>query len=398
MFLVKLLFFVLIIVCAVFYILYIWDFSLVLLIVMVSLPVLMFVTLIITKKSISVQFVAKKQTASKDEEFEIRLSVSNKSFFHVGKAEALIDYYNIFNNKINNIEFHFPIQARNNQQLSFMLKSKFCGIIKIKSASIYIYDPLRLFKFRIGRNISENIVILPAGYEISGVISAHDHYSDESLVFSEHRPGDDPSEVFDLREYSPGDKLNRIHWKLSSKKDEFIVKDYSYPVDSPITVFLDLRCCEDSEYTLPIYDTLFELLVSVSQFLLEDERMHKIIYYSSREKQFACRIVNNIDSLSAVINEILLSLSDDVYSESPELYFSENPVNDCASFTIITAEYNEKLFGFIDNELDADIKNAVITVKTPVELDSCSHYSYSSLNTIPVVIGRITSSVRDIEL
>lgn len=225
MFLVKILFLLLIIVCSAFYILYIWDFSLVLLVVIISVPVMMFLMLFITKKMTSVSFAVKDKNSAKNEPFDIQLCVKNRSIFPIGKAEALIEYYNIFNNQINAIELHFPIQPRNTQNLTFQLSSKFCGVINIRSAYITIYDPLRIFKFRIGKNISENIVILPEGHDIGAALSSNDRINDESPIYSDSKPGDDPSEVFDLRDYCPGDKLNRIHWKISSKREDFVVKE-----------------------------------------------------------------------------------------------------------------------------------------------------------------------------
>ena len=37
----------------------------------------------------------------------------------------------------------------------------------------------------------------------------------ESDSYSTIKGGDDPSEVFAIREYREGDRLQRIHWKLS---------------------------------------------------------------------------------------------------------------------------------------------------------------------------------------
>lgn len=397
MFIIKLLFIILILVCAAFYVLYVWDFSLVLLIVIASLPVIMFTALLITKKLISVKFAVKSTTVSKNETFDIQLCVENKSILPIGKAEAFIEYYNIFNNQINCLELHFPIQALNNQRVTFQLSSKFSGMLKIKCAYINIYDPLRIFRFRIGKNIREEIAVLPEGHEINGIVTTSDRLDCESQTFSEHRPGDDPSEVFDLRDYIPGDKLNRIHWKLSSKKEDFIVKDYSCPIDSSAVIFLDLYCNEDSEYTLPVYDTLLELLVSFSQFMLENERVHTIVYYNYMEKEFVNRTISGIDTLSAAVNELIQSLSDDLYAAVPDDFFAVSGNGPYTSFTFITAEINEKLLEYIDEEVDADIKNAVITVKTPESYANINS-SFSSLNPLPVIIGRITSSIKDIEL
>ena len=101
MLIMKILFALLIIVCAVFYILYIWDFSLILLIVICSVPVLMFTSLLITKKMLSVDYAVKSRTAAKQEPFDVQLCVSNRSIFPVGKAEAIVEYFNIFNNQVN---------------------------------------------------------------------------------------------------------------------------------------------------------------------------------------------------------------------------------------------------------------------------------------------------------
>lgn len=397
MLIIKLLFLIIAIVCAAFYVLYVWDFSFVLMIVMLLLPAAMYIITFITKKLISAEIRSRTHTASKNESFDVQLCVNNRSIFPVGKAEALIEYYNVFNNQINCIEFHFPVQSRNSHRLTFQLSSKFCGIIKLRSARITIYDPLRIFKFRIGKNLREEITILPEGRDIGGFLSSTDRLNDESIHFSEHKPGDDPSEVFDLRDYIPGDKLNRIHWKLSCKKDDFIVKDYSLPVDSPTLLFLDLVCPEDSEYTLPLYDTLLESLMSVSQFLLENQRIHTIVYYNAARQRFDELFIDTPDALLSAVTEIVSSISDDLAAEFPEVYFSDFTGSGLASFALFTANDNDQLLSYIDDEIDADVKNIVRIVKSSSDaLQKGS--AYSSLSIVPVVIGKISSSIRDIEL
>ena len=397
MLLTKILFTVLIFICIAFYILYLWDFALVLLIIMVTLPIIMFITTLYTKRKLNVEFAVKDKIAAKNESFPVQLVVTNNSIFPVGKAEAHIEYYNIFNNQITDFELYLPIQSRNSQRITFQISSKFCGIINIQTDKIVIFDPLRIFKFNIARNISTKIAVLPEGHEIEGTVCYTDRINEESDHFSENRPGDDPSEVFDLREYIPGDKLNRIHWKLSSKKDEFIVKEYSLPIDVPCAVFLDLKCYEDNDYTLPVFDTLVETLLSVSKFLVENERPHKIIFYNAKQKCFDEKEINDPEILGDVIKELIFSINDNLYCEPPENYFSEKPISSLSSFTFITSAIESAAFQYLDDEADADIKNAVIVVKNPEDSAKIQTDS-SSLRIIPVVIGRISASIKDIEI
>lgn len=397
MLILKIIFLILIVICAIFYIMYIWNFSLILLIIMLAVPAVLFICTFITKKMLSVDFAVKYDTASKSQDFPVQIQLNNRSIFPVGKAEAHIEYYNLFNNQINTFELYMPIQARNTQSVTFQLKSKYCGIINVKCAYIYIFDPLRLFKFKVGKNISAEIPVMPDGHEISGTVSYSDRVNEESTRFSDTSPGDDPSEVFDLRDYIPGDKLNRIHWKLSSKMDDFIVKDYSLPVDIPTMIFLDMKCYEDSDYTLPVFDTLVESLISVSQFMLSCERMHTIVFFNGKQHRFVERIVDSQESLSALIQELITSITDNLYCESPDVYFLDNQNTTLSSFTFISSVTDTRILEYIEENIDSDLKNAIIVTKSPTETEKIRE-SCAGLEIIPVVIGKISASIKDIEL
>ena len=394
----KILFILLILICAAFYILYVWDFALVLLVIMIALPIIMFAATLITKHMIRVDFALRDKVVSKNTSFPVQICITNRSIFPVGKAEAHIRYYNVFNNQITEFELYMPIQPRNTQRVTFQLSSKFCGVVKVHTSYIHIYDPLRIFKFKIAKNIGTQIAVMPDARDISGIISYTDRVNEESSVFSESSPGDDPSEVFDLRDYIAGDKLNRIHWKLSSKKDDFIVKDYSLPVDIPCAIFLDLKCYEDSEYTLPVFDTLVETMVSLSQFLIENERIHSLVYFNAKRRQFVERPISDASSLGDAVRELILSINDNLFCEPPDVYFSENPDISVSSFTFVTSlTQDTSMIDYINEGVDADIKNAVVIIKNSLELGTLEN-GYSSVNIIPVLIGRISSSIKDIEI
>ena len=394
MLLTKILFIVLIIVCIFFRILYLGNFALVLLVIMITVPIIMFVTTYIAKRMIKVEFAVKDKVVAKDQSFPVQLVVTNNSIFPIGKAEAHIEYYNVFNNQITSFELYLPVQARNSQRVTFRISSKFCGIIKITNAQLILFDPLRIFKFKTGRNISTEVAVLPSARDIDGTVSYTDRINEESDHFSEYRPGDDPSEVFDLREYIPGDKRNRIH---SSKKDEFIVKEYSLPIDVPCVVFLDLKCYEDNDYTLPVFDTLVETFMSVSQFLIENERVHKIVYYNAKYREFTEKQVDSPEVLGEIMKELIFSINDNLYCEAPDSYFSENRLNALSSFTFISSAADEKVLEYIEDEVDSDLKNSIIVVKDADEAVKVQS-GYSEMSLIPVAIGRISASIKDLEI
>ena len=55
------------------------------------------------------------------------------------------------------------------------------------------------------------------------------------------RHGSDNTEPSDIRSYLRGDSLKSIHWKLSAKSEELIVKDYSRSTGRDILIVADLE-------------------------------------------------------------------------------------------------------------------------------------------------------------
>lgn len=66
--------------------------------------------------------------------------------------------------------------------------------------------------------------------------------------FRQSRKGSDPGETFENREYVPGDDIRSIHWKLSSKTDQLIIRRRAHP---PITIWCCCRTWAWSGTALP---------------------------------------------------------------------------------------------------------------------------------------------------
>ncbi len=395
MIIMKILFLILITASIFFRILYIWDFSIVLLVISCVIPIFLFIWVTYLKYALKINFSVSEKTAEKGQPFTVTLNVENKSIFPVPKAEAVIEYQNTINGDINTVELYFPIQSRNCQKIDFQLTSKFCGKIKIRTDFVMIYDPIRLFKANTARNIQTEITIMPAYQEINGYISDSCYMDEESSKFSQTKQGDDPSEVFDFHEYRTGDKPSRIHWKLSSKKDEFIVKELSMPINEKTILFADTRCYENSEYTLPVFDTIMETLMSVSVFLLENEHPHYIISYDSKSGKFTDTYIDDVKTLcNFMFNAV--NNSDIRYNKNPVAeFFAECSDISCSSFTCISHEADTETMMYINQNVSSGIKNLVYVSGNS---DEKNIPDFEEINIIPVTAGKIPQSVTGIEL
>lgn len=139
------------------------------------------------------------------------------------------------------------------------------------------------------------ITVLPEIYNLNSLYKLNIINTNESSIFSKYKRGDDPSEIFDLKNYLPGDKPNRIHWNLSLKQDNLIVRHYSQPVNSSILVALDFNGIA-SEKNIRSLDTVSEVFASISFLLIDNEIPFKLTFYNSHKNsnEFV-RVINKSD-------------------------------------------------------------------------------------------------------
>lgn len=88
---------------------------------------------------------------------------------------------------------------------------------------------------------------------------------------------------------------NRIHWNLSLKQDNLIVRHYSQPVNSSILVALDFNGIA-SEKNIRSLDTVSEVFASISFLLIDNEIPFKLTFYNSHKNsnEFV-RVINKSD-------------------------------------------------------------------------------------------------------
>ena len=102
-----------------------------------------------------------------------------------------------------------------------------CGEIVISCRETGLCDLLHLFRERVAPFDEVRTVIYPRPVQLELTLSrdAVGETGDSGLTRS--RKGTDASEMFDIRSYVPGDDIRSIHWKLSGKTDELIVRQAS---------------------------------------------------------------------------------------------------------------------------------------------------------------------------
>lgn len=122
------------------------------------------------------------------------------------------------------------------------VKLQYAGNYITTLEKIRIYDMTGIFYIDKKINRDANVMVFPQLIDVSVRISEHTrNFYGDSDIYDDFRPGEDSSEIFDVREFRDGDRLQQIHWKLSAKADELLIREDSQPLACPLVFLLEYR-------------------------------------------------------------------------------------------------------------------------------------------------------------
>lgn len=319
----------------------------------VTIPVFMFVFLLILRKRVSVAVDSKNPLAEKDAidkpaRAVITLSVENRSrLFPVTKGIARVRYENPFSGDKGKLKIRFSVDTGKKRDRRIPVIMDNCGNVAITVEKVRIYDYLNIFAWTIGKNFeTQDVLVLPPTKEMYlGKDKWYNETSEDSDRFSVYKKGDDPSEIFDIRDYADGDKIQRIHWKLSSKTGNLMVKEGSLPLTKQIHIFIDLCAKGDRAERNHKINLLVQGVYSIAMFMIEHGIPQAYIWY---------------DKKNGVIQEYSVEQEEELYWMFQELFKSS-----------ITAKENELLEAYVDWGKGKLLESAIyLTVADHDSLDS----------------------------
>ena len=162
-----------------------------------------------------------------------------------------------------------------------------CGLLELRVAKAKVCDYLGLFSLPVSLPQPARMVCRPIPVDVE-LPNIPEGQGSRAAPVSAARLG--PGEDYDLRDYRPGDPMRSVHWKLSSKWDELIVRERAES-------FIPLPLLTLDRFGPPeTLDKLLDRTLSLSRSLLNVQHPHAVLWLGkdgrpelhavSDEKQF----------------------------------------------------------------------------------------------------------------
>ncbi|MBO4653537.1 MAG: DUF58 domain-containing protein [Lachnospiraceae bacterium] len=269
----------------------------VLLVFGLMIPVVSLFVMLLLRNRVVAALHADTDACRSQEDFRFHIAVTNHGHMPCGNISITVSKEDALFRDSETIRKNTAIAGKSKSRCDMAMYVSHCGRLQLTLRSVRLFAPFGLFS---------------TCAKIDNAVTVFDVYPDDVEMtvsparenpfayiaeeeYSTTRPGDDPSELFGVREYQPGDKQNRIHWNLTAARDELIVKELGLPVDTATLLLFDV-------YELPrkdgeeIYDTLMMTLCAVARQMIRSRRIFYLAWINRSEGESAGAWRNRIES------------------------------------------------------------------------------------------------------
>ncbi len=209
--------------CVIFSAAYRSRISAVLLIAALAYPLVALALTAISLYTLSVRFAEKRAVHEKNEQFELPLMLHNHFIFPYAPAELdclLPDNdTGLFLHK----QVYVCVSPLKNMRIFVPCMHRYRGSYTAQIMRMSVYDPLKIIRLTRRLEAAQQLIILPRKIllEDLGIVSGGDNGA-----APEQRRSTDREDLSHVREYMEGDTVQLIHWKLTAKLDEMMVKQF----------------------------------------------------------------------------------------------------------------------------------------------------------------------------
>ena len=238
----------------------------------------------------------------KGEEGSFVIRLRNPTLFPALRVVCRVTAENQLNRERTCQYLHTYIFPLKEQRGELRLRSDYCGRMRITVENMKLYDCFGLVGISCRTEATGYMTVRPETFVPVVRLTPAPNSADDSEVYSQERPGFDRSEVYQIREYVPGDSLKQIHWKLTNKLDRLVVKDPGLPITRNVLVFWE-RTGENGDPALT--DAQAEVVISLCRSLMDMGIQFTLAWNDTERNLLVRRTLKDMDELVAVIPRLL---------------------------------------------------------------------------------------------
>ncbi len=185
---------------------------------------------------LSAEFTQTRLTLPKNKSFDFCINVRNASILPCAPMELMCSLPDSESGRFIRKRVYVSLSPLASAKLVVEGRHLYRGCYAAEIEAISAIDPLRIIRISKKQDSRLTLVFLPRKLALDNVMSSaigEQNFSSPNMITAEKE------EFSHIRDYRPGDNIRLIHWKLTAKQDELMIKQYDSANDRRMLVMCD---------------------------------------------------------------------------------------------------------------------------------------------------------------
>lgn len=239
--------------------------------------------------------------AARGQELPLEVQLKNRCGLPVSEIQVELKCGDDYTGEVQRLRGTAMLDGRDEATLRFVLQARHYGLLTVWAEKIKVGDPL-------GVNYAAShftkqmwkIAVLPELTDDRERQSASEDakHPVEDGGESDAR-GEDPSAAYELRAYQTGEPLRNVHWKMTAKTGEMMVKEFVRDTEPMTLVFLDLDR-HGRPYSRKEWDAFLEEVASFSAAQLQAGNHFEMLWVDGQYRRCQMPVRSDSDAQAAL--------------------------------------------------------------------------------------------------
>lgn len=270
---------------------YAW-FSWILLLMVLCIPLVSLTVSLpfMIKSAVSGIIVFANDGINLNDDFYVGVAGRNKPISFCPQLRIRLNVQNKFANTKSKVKLCYGGSLKKPFYKKLNKHAKHCGVIEVNAKYCKIYDLMGIFFIPVKINCKLECAVYPVAKKPAILPDCNKI----AVIGYKPKSGGGFSDYYELRQYQSGDSLKNIHWKLSSKYDDLIVREPSVPIYKQFAVKLELtEDCNDN-------DSIISRFIYTCRYITKNDSVCYV--YTSRNSELSA--ISNDDELLEYIRTL----------------------------------------------------------------------------------------------
>ncbi len=267
--------------------------------------------------------------AEKNQNISVKVMVRNRSKWLGAHVKVLLIAENVFTGEKRKVKRVISAAAGKTGEMTADLQAGSCGNLTISLKKYWIMDPLFILRRKMESKERQSVSILPECHLMAIEVTRRTReFIAEADEYSDKESGNDANEIYQVREYQDMDSLRDVHWKLSAKADDLLVKEHGRPKGCAVLIWLNLQKEEQVKKRIKrsvlkqksVSTVMLEMMASLSLSLLEADCVHMAAWYEKKNRKIQKKKISKEEHVYELLNRLLYT---EEYQEDIEVQYQD---------------------------------------------------------------------------